>query len=87
MQAVVLMEGVHLPSHLLNAFGRLHYHVNRDCTQPNKNTSVRLHTFIAVNVSITRIYRAREFHLGLVKLGLPLETIRVNYASVILTPF
>lgn len=84
---MVLMEGVHLPSHLLNAFGRLHYHANGDCTQPNKNTSVRLHTFITSNVSITRIYRANEFHLGPVRLGLPLETIRVNYASVILTSF
>lgn len=81
------MEGVHLPSHLLNAFGGLHYHANGDCTQPNKNTSVRLHTFITSNVSTTRIYRANEFHLGLVRLGPTLETIRVNYASVILTSF
>lgn len=58
MQVVVLMERAHLPSHLLNAVGRLHYHANGDCTQPNKNTSVRLHTSIIANLSITRIYRA-----------------------------
>lgn len=81
----VLMAGVHLLSHLLNAFGRPHYHANGDCTQPKKNASVRLHTLITANVSITGIYGAKGFHLGLVRLVLPLETIRVNCASVILT--
>lgn len=83
----VLMEGVHVPSHLLNAFGRGHYHANGDCTQAKKNASVRLHILITANVSITGIYRAKGFHLGLVRLVLPLETIRVNCASVILTSF
>lgn len=83
----VLMEGIHLPSHLLNAFGRPHYHANGDCTQPKKNASVRLHILITANVSITGIYRAKRFHLGLVGLVLPLETMRVNCASVILMSF
>lgn len=87
VKVVVLMEGSHLSSCLLNAFGRLHYHANGDCTQRNGNTSVRLHTFITSNVSITGIYRAGEFHVGLVKPSPALETRRVNYASVILASF
>lgn len=87
VQVVVLMEGSHLSSCLLNPFGRLHYHANGDCTQRNRNTPVRLHTFITSNVSITGIYRAGEFHLGLVKRGPAQETTRVNYASGILASF
>lgn len=78
---------VNFLSHLQNAFGRLHCHANGVCTQPNENTSVRLHTCVTSNVSITRISRASEFHLGLVRLGPPLETISVNYASVVQRSF
>lgn len=87
VQVVVLMEGSHLSSCLLKPFGRFHYHSNGDCTQHNGNTSVRLHTFITSNVSITGIYRAGEFHLGLVKPGPAQETTRVNRASGILASF